>query len=111
MKKGILSIAMLLFLAIASAQAQDGLHRHAHAHMHKAKVDKKQLVMFSKYESSFTKADSRKHAKQLKEKMRQARINSKVQEGRAKRKNIMAKREVKKRGLQSHKERPLLSVR
>ena len=109
MKKGILGIAMLLFLGIASAQAQEMYS----VHTHKIKPDEKQLTAYSKYERehSFTKEESRKHAKEQKEKMRKARIRSKVAEARAKRKYILAKQEMKKRGLMARKERPLVSFR
>ena len=107
MKRGLLSIAMLLFLAAASVQAQEVYN----VHTRRVKPDKKQLTEFNKYESSFTKEDSRKHAKELKEKERKARIRGKITEAKTKRYNILAKRELKKRGLMARKERPLVSFR
>jgi|GEM_PF-6026334 len=107
MKKVISGIAMLLFLGIASAQAQEIYD----VHMHRIKPDKKQLTAFNKYEHehAFTKAENRKHAKEQKEKMRKARIRSKIAESKAQRKYLLAKQEMKKRGLMARKERPLIS--
>jgi|SRR6185312_5639451 len=109
MKRVISGMAMLLFLGVASAQAQEMYD----VHLHSIKPDKKQLTAFNKYEHehSFTKQDNRKFAKEQKEKMRKARIRSKITEARAKRKYILAKQELKKRGLMARKERPFVSFR